>query len=121
MKNAQYENGGSRSVDHIVRKSHAASRSSGLRAIADGLDQPEATISIWQVQECLRVAADKIAMQERQNAELRQALQDMVDTYEHEASMENESLVRAKHILANVRDHRCSPEASATNKKGNKL
>jgi hypothetical protein len=55
---------GADSLDRIVRKSHAASRPSGLRAIADGLDAPESTISIWQVQECLRVAADKIEMLE---------------------------------------------------------
>jgi hypothetical protein len=40
-----------------------------------------------------------------ENVKLRDALQSMVDTYEHEASMENEALLKAKYILSNVPHH----------------
>jgi hypothetical protein len=116
---------GADSLDRIVRKSHAASRSSGLRAIADGLDAPESTISIWQVQECLRVAADKIELLESKQS----AINDMLpivqavagkgpladDRWNLKAFAQDALAIHS----ANASDHRCSPGASTTTNGGN--
>jgi hypothetical protein len=54
-----------------VRKYHAARRASALLAIADGLSEPNAKISVLQTQKVLRVAADRIAELERENARIK--------------------------------------------------
>lgn len=54
---------------------HAALRPDGLRAIAEGIAHPNSTFTISGVQECLRVAADKIEALEQSspNTKLRGA------------------------------------------------
>ena len=51
---------------------HAALRPDALRAIAEGIAHPNSTFTISSVQECLRIAADKIEALEQSlpNAEV---------------------------------------------------
>lgn len=48
------------SAKTTVMIGHAAQRPDGLRAIAEGIAHPNSTFTIASVQECLRVAADRI-------------------------------------------------------------
>ena len=47
-------------VKYWESRFHAALRPDGLRAIAEGIAHPNSTFTISSVQECLRIAADKI-------------------------------------------------------------